>query len=568
MSKFSHGDIQETEDQHSFACLPLRLGHNYQLGHARDVTDPNVVDPKNVYGDKTTHMGGGSATRKCFNGYNYYVLGWHATQTNEVALQPGDARTYNVKGIEDLATGGVVNIKVGKYYVTFNLKKGINRGIDGKGGNGERYTDEVLIHEGMDVHFGQSVRSSYKTTSLVGHLASFRDKYEVALENGNLHIELCSIDKKGSDGAMLSIGMDAASQCKRLGALHKPQGMRSLLSDVPVTGLSGKEYDLLEFKMQIPYKPESVTCSTGGSAATGDVELYMNFWSSPHVYLANSAAIGTNACLSYGPSSNQRCDVTNVEGTYLYVTIEGDSTFSGVTLECTVQGGSAQPPTPPPTQAPVETVAILESGVPKTNIAIAQNAAVFYTLPMPSRAESVSCRIYGGKGDADLYTRWDEEVSISERHVNTCVPYRNGSEEICDANKLGPLGSVLHIAVVAHCPVAGLALECNIATTFVTASTTSTTTATILATSTATTPQPDKPKCPNTSNQKVTFKIKNKKTKTIRCQRIAKFPRFCSKKLDVASSDIFNIQPMQTRQVHDVCVQECAKLTNVCDPNK
>ena len=111
-------------------------------------------------------MGGGPATHKCYNGYNYYVLGWHGSQTNEIEVLPGTANLYDLVGIGDIDSGGIVNIKVKEYYITFNLKRGFNWEIDDKGGD-EDYPNQILIHEGLDIPFRQTLRLSYFNTGVL-----------------------------------------------------------------------------------------------------------------------------------------------------------------------------------------------------------------------------------------------------------------------------------------------------------------------------------------------------------------------------------------------------------------
>lgn len=183
-----------------------------------------------------------------------------------------------------MATGGIVNIKADKYYITFNLKQGINGGIDNKGRD-EDYTDQVVIHEGNELLFGQSVFGSYKNTILVGNLTKAGDQFTVALDAGNLIFQLCSIDKIGSNGVLLSIGLDTVN-CVSNGAINRPRGMQTLQNGVPVTGLSGVENEILEFIMEIPLQPKSVTCRTRDG--TGDVDMVMNFLSSPQILYSSA----------------------------------------------------------------------------------------------------------------------------------------------------------------------------------------------------------------------------------------------------------------------------------------
>lgn len=238
-------------------------------------------------------------TGKCFNGYNYYVLGWHAMQTNEITLVPGEAERFKLYGISDVADGGVVNIKAGAYYITFNLKLGFNSDIEPEDYD-ELYTNQVVVHRGEDIKFGQTTPSVYASTSLVSTLANVNDKYSVAVEGGKLIVQLCSIDTVGSNGVELSIGIDA-SDCIVSGGVQSPQGIQTLQNGVPITDISGTKNEIIEFKMDLPYEPEKVICTSFGG--TGDVDLIMNFKSTPQVlYSSDVNTVSKTTALTKFPS--------------------------------------------------------------------------------------------------------------------------------------------------------------------------------------------------------------------------------------------------------------------------
>jgi hypothetical protein len=421
------------------------LGHNYRLGHARDPRE----DGNDPYGDMTGHMGGGSETKRCYNGYNYFVLGWHGTQTNEIevsSLSAGSARTYNLKGIDDISTGGVVNIKVGEYYITYNLKQGINEGNDFRNGSFD-YPNEVIIHQGQDIQFGQTTSGVYFTTSLVSNLGSPGDDYQVNNFNGgNLVIELCTIDQSGTAGTTLSIGLDAGCAGAASGSINNPQTMQTLQNGVAVSGLSAPQDEVIEFEISVPPGASSVTCTTSGG--TGDADLLINFLSTPMILFEDEI----NTCFSWTNGNTESCSTTDIKADTLYIALHAYSSFSGVTLKCTVVGGTPVPPTPPPTPAPVipsaptnaPTVSppmssVLQSGIPVQGLSGESDDTFFWTMPMPANAESVSCSMSGGSGDADLFVRWDNEVDLSN----------NGNNAVsCALNCLSPFERCLTLALL------------------------------------------------------------------------------------------------------------------------
>ena len=130
----------------------------------------------------------------------------HGAQTNEIKLRPGMAHTYHLVGIGDVHTGGIVNIKAGRHFITFNLKTGFNWELDDKGVDAD-YPNQVLIHEGLDIPFRQTLKNSYFDTKLVGNLEKIGDTFEAFLPEGDFKVRLCSIDTSGSNGATVSIGL-------------------------------------------------------------------------------------------------------------------------------------------------------------------------------------------------------------------------------------------------------------------------------------------------------------------------------------------------------------------------
>lgn len=125
-------------------------------------------------------------------------------------------------------------------------------------------------------------------------------------------------------------------------------------------------------------------------------------------------------------TTEETCTSSEGVGRYAYVVVEGDDAFSGVTLECNTVGGSAHPPTPPPTPSPTE-VSGLANGVPMTGLSGIATSKVQYTLPVPSNAESVTCSIGGGSGDADLKINWDADVDFNDNGGGVNAVSQNGS---------------------------------------------------------------------------------------------------------------------------------------------
>lgn len=230
----------------------------------------------------------------------------HGTQTNEIELQPGTAYTYQLYGIGDVQTDNVVNIKAGAYYVTFNLKTGFNREIDD---GAEDYANQILIHEGLDIPFRQTLKDSYFDTKLVGNLQTIGDTFEVLLTKGYLKIRVCSIDTTGSNGAKLSIGLDNVGCHLDPGQVSSPIGVQTLQNRVPLTGLSGFRNDMFEYRLDLESLSEPVACHSWGGS--GDIDMFLNFDSSPAITFVeglnavrNVASVFVNREIRAGMFSN------------------------------------------------------------------------------------------------------------------------------------------------------------------------------------------------------------------------------------------------------------------------
>jgi hypothetical protein len=190
------------------------------LGHA--------VEGNDEYGDKTGHMGSGGTNKRCFNGYNMFVMGWLPSQTKVIdSLSPGSIERYTLKSIADTGTGGFVNIKIGPLYLVYNMNKGITA-------ESLEYTSRVLVHQGQDISFGTA---THFDTRLPGTLTKVGDRLEVNNFQGTNNkavVEVCSIDKVGSNGVTIVVGLNRAS-CISGFALHSAPTATTPASHVSTT---------------------------------------------------------------------------------------------------------------------------------------------------------------------------------------------------------------------------------------------------------------------------------------------------------------------------------------------
>jgi vibriolysin len=182
-----------------------------------------------------------------------------------------------------------------------------------------------------------------------------------------------------------------------------------LQSGVPVTGLSNGVVGTMRYwSLAIPTAAASLAFTVGGG--TGDVDLYVSFGTLPTEtsYLCRPRLAGNSETCTFTPTS---------VGTY-YVGLRTYAAYSGVTLTgaYSVPGGScgADPS--------------LSNGVPVSGLSGAATSAAYWCLPSVPSGRTLTIKISGGTGDADLYTQLGARPTTS---AYACRPYLSGNAETC-----------------------------------------------------------------------------------------------------------------------------------------
>ena len=101
---------------------------------------------------------------------------------------------------------------------------------------------------------------------------------------------------------------------------------------------------------------------------------------------------------------------------------DDDASFSPTSVNAFLTGSNGcivAAPTPSPPPNPPTNNNELTSGVAVTGLSGASGSTVYYTMTMPANAQSVTCSISGGSGDADLFTKWDSPIVLGGPNVNT-----------------------------------------------------------------------------------------------------------------------------------------------------
>ncbi|HWU87995.1 MAG TPA: M4 family metallopeptidase, partial [Kofleriaceae bacterium] len=185
-----------------------------------------------------------------------------------------------------------------------------------------------------------------------------------------------------------------------------PDGV--LMPGVPVTGISDSTVGNMKFwKLDVPAGQTSLTFTISGG--TGDADLYVNFGSKP--------SLTVYQCRPYLTGNAETCTFTNPQAGTYWVGLNAYSAYSGVTLS--VPGGG---------DGCYDTR--LTNGVAKTGLSGASSSSAYFCLPAVPSGKTLTIKISGGTGDADLYTRFNARPTTT---TYNCRPYLSGNNETCTA---------------------------------------------------------------------------------------------------------------------------------------
>jgi serine protease len=96
---------------------------------------------------------------------------------------------------------------------------------------------------------------------------------------------------------------------------------------------------------------------------------------------------------------------------------------------------------------------VLTSGVAKTGLAASTGNALLYTIAVPAGRSTLTVKISGGSGDADLYVRQGSAPTDSSY---TCRPYLSGNAETCTLS--APASGTWYVRVKAYSTFSGVSL--------------------------------------------------------------------------------------------------------------
>jgi vibriolysin len=101
-----------------------------------------------------------------------------------------------------------------------------------------------------------------------------------------------------------------------------PGGDEELTNGQPRTGISGAAKEQMFFTLDVPADATSLNFTTSGGS--GDADLYVKYGSRP--------TLNTYDCNSTTSTSNESCDISNIQAGKYYVMVEAWNQISGVTL--------------------------------------------------------------------------------------------------------------------------------------------------------------------------------------------------------------------------------------------
>lgn len=177
-----------------------------------------------------------------------------------------------------------------------------------------------------------------------------------------------------------------------------------LASGTPVTGVSGAADSQRFWKLDVPAGQTTVSFTiTGGS---GDADMHVQFGSKP--------SLSSFACRPYKNGNEETCTFTPPQqGTY-WVMLHGYTAYSGVTLTGTYGATTTGDP-------------YLTNGAAVTGLSGGSGTAKYWRVATPA-GKTLTVKLSGGSGDADLYTRFGARPTTS---TYACRPYLNGNTETC-----------------------------------------------------------------------------------------------------------------------------------------
>ena len=253
----------------------------------------------------------------------------------------------------------------------------------------------------------KAIRIFYKAQVDILTSSSKYAAYRTATEQAATQLGYDQATKDAVGCAWAAVGVGTApTSCGGTTPPPPPPGGGVLQNGVAVTGLSGATGNEAFWTITVPSGQTSLVVNiTGG---TGDADMYVNFGTAP--------TTTTYQCRPYLNGNSETCTFSPPQAGTYHVMLRGYSAYSGVTLKATYSatgGGTGDP--------------YLTNGVGVTSISGTSGSAKYWRIAVPT-GKTLTLKISGGTGDADMYTRAGARPTTS---TYACRPYLNGNTETC-----------------------------------------------------------------------------------------------------------------------------------------
>jgi len=211
-----------------------------------------------------------------------------------------------------------------------------------------------------------------------------------------------------------------------------PPGDNQLTNGEPVSNLGASTGNDIVYTLEVPQGASNISFQISGGS--GDADMYVKFGSAP--------TDSSYDCRPYRNGNNESCTGSQTGGTY-YVRLKAYSTFSGVTLVGSYDGGG----TPPPGgNDPIDVTA--------SNIVVNYGSWARYYYDLPEGYSTLTVSTSGGSGDADLYVRFGAQSTLSQYD---CRPYKSGNNETCTFQN--PQGGRWYLDLYGYSAASGVTLR-------------------------------------------------------------------------------------------------------------
>jgi vibriolysin len=237
-------------------------------------------------------------------------------------------------------------------------------------------------------------------------------------------------DAVGCAYAAIKVGTAPAS-CG--GTPPPPDGV--LTNGVPVTGISDSTGGWKYWTLDVPSSQSTLTFTISGGS--GDADLYVNFGSQPSSTVYQ--------CRPYVSGNSETCTFTPPSAGKYYVGLNAYAAYSSVTLTGTYSAGGTQCGGDP----------VLTNGTTVGNLSGATGANAYWCLPAVPSGKTLTVKISGGTGDADLYTRFGSRPTTS---TYNCRPYLTGNAETCTATTTSTTAGDWYVMLRGYAAYSGVSL--------------------------------------------------------------------------------------------------------------